>query len=177
MDSPIIEREWKGEGKNPDPKRFTVQRLLVAISKVTQAAQVEEPKLPFDENGRMEWPVMAGLTNELRKMLDLAYKNQGHVTVRYLGDLKASPYPLDVQFFHLSSDVTQNEFSLMLRETIEKASQEEAVFINLANVRDIKVHVGNQRVIGLNNDLSYLSAFCDALEAWASDSATILLVT
>lgn len=176
MSSPIIEREWKGEGKNPDPKRFKVARILMATTQVARAAETEDLLLPFDDDGRMDWTAMAGLAVKLRKMLDVAYKNQGHVTVRFLGDLKSSTYPVDVEFFHLGANVTENEFSEMLRRAIQGSEKEEVVFINLANVRDIKVHVGNAQVSGLNADLACLSAFCDALEAWASDNATIHLV-
>src|SRR5208283_2518999 len=105
-----IEREWKGQGKNPDPMRFILTRVEIAIKQVAVAAGGGDSILLFDGTDKMDWSDMALLTTRLRSMLDKVYKDQGHVTVRFLGDLKPTTYPLDTQFFHLSNPVTENEF-------------------------------------------------------------------
>lgn len=155
---------------------FAVNRLLVALTAVAKAAQVETPTLPFSEQGEMAFQTTAKLATDLRAMVDQALKNQGSLTVRFLGDLKPTVYPLETEFFHVAKSLDDSgEFIKLLKTTLMAGGREDITFVNLANVRDVKLHVGSGTV-RVTDDLSYITIFCDVLEMWANDSAIVQLV-
>lgn len=157
-----------------DGVTFAVPRVLVAIKTVATAAELPVVELPFNDEGAMHYPQVAQLSSDLRDLIAAAMKNEGSLTVRFLGDLKQTIYPLDTQFFHLGQ-VTEDggEFGRIIQKSMLETAKQDITFVNLATVRDVKLHVGNHRAIGTTDDLRFLSNFCDALEVWADVSATI----
>lgn len=153
---------------------FSVPRVIVAIETVSKAAGAAPIPLPFNDEGLMHYPIIAQLTSDLRDLMAIAMKNEGSLTVRYLGDLKPTTYPIDTQFFHLNASTADGaDFSKILQKALMEGNKEELTFINLANVRDVKIHVGNHRAVGTTDDLRFLTTFCEVLESWANDSASI----
>ena len=125
----------------------------------------------------MHYPTIAQFSSDLRDLIAEAMKNEGTLTVRYLGDLKPSTYPIGTHFFHLHDSTSDgNEFSKILQKALLEGGEQEMTFINLANVRDVRIHVGNHRAVGVTDDIGYLTTLCDTLELWANDSASIKVV-
>jgi len=152
---------------------FIVQRVIIAIETVAKAACCDPTSLPFGDDGIMHYPAIAKFMVELRELMAIAMKNEGSLTVRYLGDLKPSVYPIDTHFFHLKDSTEDGaDFSRIMQKALFEGTHEELTFINLANVRDVKIHVGNHRALNISQDIKYLTMFCDVLEQWANDSAS-----
>lgn len=154
--------------------KFSVQRVIVAIDTVAKAAESVPIKIPFDEQGEMGFPTIAQFASNLRDLIEGAMKNEGSLTVRFLGDLKASIYPIDTQFYHLSESTSDGgDFSKLIQKALLSTSKQDLTFINLANVRDVKINVGNHRALNVSDDIRFLTTFCEVLESWADASASM----
>jgi hypothetical protein len=153
---------------------FSVPRVIVAIETVAKAAEREPIPLPFNDDGVMEYPTIAQFTSDLRDLIAGAMKNEGSLTVRFLGDLKPSVYPVDTHFFHLNESTTDgSEFTKLIQKAMLESGKSDITFVNLSTTRDVKLHVGNHRAIGTTDDLSFLTAFCDTMALWADLSLSI----
>lgn len=150
---------------------FSVQRTVVALKLVSKAAEMDVLVLPFDENGQMTPAVAGQFVVLLNAQIAQAMKNQGSLTVRFLGDLKATVYPIDTHFFRINptGGSEDDNFAAMLKKALLSGEKEDMTFINLANVRDVKIHVGNSHITNVSSDLSYLSRLADALQSWDRD--------
>lgn len=153
---------------------FAAARILAAIKMVATAAEMPPVEMPFNDDGVMHYPQVAQLSSDLRDLIAGAMRNEGSLTVRFLGDLKPTVYPVDTQFFHLGPPtVDGSEFGRIIQKAMLETEKQDITFVNLSTVRDVKMHVGNHRVVGVTDDLRCLTNFCEALEAWADASATI----
>jgi hypothetical protein len=154
---------------------FSIQRTLVALKMVAMAAEVDPLDLPFNDEGIITPSVLGMFTLSLREQINQALKNQGSLTVRFLGDLKASVYPIDTHFFRINptGDGQDDNFGTILKKALLGSDKEEMTFINLANVRDVKIHVGNNRIIGSSSDLSYLTDLADTFDLWDKDPCDV----
>jgi hypothetical protein len=156
---------------------FSVQRTIAALKLVAKAAEVDPLELPFNDDGIMVPSVLGSFTVSLREQINQALKNQGSLTVRFLGDLKASIYPIDTHFFRINptSEGEDDNFATLLKKALLSSDKEEMTFINLANVRDVKIVVGNNRVVGSSADLSYLTTLADTFDAWDKDPCDVMI--
>lgn len=155
---------------------FPLRSVMLAIDMVSKAAEREAVLLRFNDNNTMEYPAIAQLSADLRDLIAEAMKNIGSLTVRYLGDLKPTVYPIGTNFFHLGKTTEDGgEFSKLVQKALFQSAGQDITFVNLANVRDVKIHVGNYRASVITDDLSFLTTFCEACEMWANNSATIMV--
>jgi hypothetical protein len=89
------------------------------------------------------------------------------VTVRYLGDLKESSYPLSVRFFHAKGGEDDNDFQTALRKAIlDTKGERKFTFVNLANVREIAVDIGAPSIPGIQDDISFMERFLETVQYW-----------
>lgn len=105
-------------------------------------------------------------------MANVVFDGRGRVTVRYVGDLKPTEYTTDVEFFSIASGIEQGEFSRLLREAVIKGGGKRTL-INLSNVRDIVIDVGNADVRNFGSEVSWLSAVADTFKAWGEATLVI----
>ncbi len=155
---------------------FSVQRTIVALKMIAKAAEGEVLTMPFDENGVMPASVAGRFVVDLSEQIKLAMKNQGSLTVRFLGDLKASVYPIDTHFFRINTHSEgEDDFASILKKALLDGKHEEMTFINLSNVRDVKIHVGNSHVMSVVDDLAFLTRVVEAFELWDKDPCNIRL--
>jgi hypothetical protein len=153
---------------------FSLKRVMLAIDMVAKAAERESVVLRFNDSNTMDYPAIAQLSADLRDLIAGAMKNVGSLTVRYLGDLKPTVYPIGTQFFHLAKTTEDGgEFGKIIQKALLESDGQELTFVNLASVRDVKIHVGNYRAAMITDDLNYLTTFCETCEAWANSSSSI----
>jgi hypothetical protein len=159
-----------------DKAGFSLKRVMLAIDMVAKAAEREAVLLRFNDNNTMDYPAIAQLSADLRDLIAGAMKNVGSLTVRYLGDLKPTVYPIGTNFFHLGKTTEDGaEFGKLIQKALLESEGQELTFVNLASVRDVKIHVGNYRAAMITDDLSFLTTFCETCELWANSSSTITI--
>jgi hypothetical protein len=153
---------------NPDGKNervFNTDRIRLAVSKLVQASELSGDKFNLDwlKTGTDDFQDKVKFWDYL---CNEAMKSVGKVTVRFLGDLKESTYPLSVKFFQAKGD-DESDFIGILRKTITEASGERKItFVNLANVREISVDIGNIKIPGLQDDIAFLLNFLEYTRNW-----------
>lgn len=157
---------------------FLVQRTLVALKMVASAAEVEPLDLPFSNDGEMTPAALGLFAVAINEQIAMALANQGSLTVRYLGDLKPSVYPIDTHFFRINPQAggEDDNFVSLLKRALLSGDKQDMTFINLANVRDVKIHVGNSHVLNVSADLAYLSRMVETFELWDKDPCTVCLL-
>lgn len=146
---------------------FTADRVKLALAKLAQAAD----KDPADY--ACEWLNSPGLVNlkkvraEWRQLANDALQAVGKVTVRYLGDLKESSYPLSVRFFHAKGGEDDNDFQTVLKKAILATKGERKfTFVNLANVREIAVDIGAPSIPGIQDDIAFVERLLETIQYW-----------
>lgn len=153
---------------------FSLKRVMVAIDMVAKAAEREPIVIHLDDNNKMDYPAIAQLSADLRDLIAAAMQNVGSLTVRFLGDLKPTIYPIDTGFFQFGKNTEDgSEFGRVIQKALLESEGQELTLVNLATVRDVRIKVGNHRVSRITDDLGVLTTFCEACEMWANDSATI----
>ena len=148
-------------------RRFNVDRIRIAVTKLVQASEVN------GDDYNLDWLNVPGSVSlkEKTKTWDFlcneALKAVGKVSVRFLGDLKESNYPLSVKFFQAKGD-DESDFMGILKKTITEAGgvERKITFVNLANVREVSVDIGNIKIPGLQDDISYMLGFLDYTFDW-----------
>lgn len=169
--NPVILQVGKQDGVG-----FSLKRIMLAIDMVAKAAERDPIVLRFNDDNVMDYPAIAQLSADLRGLIDAAMKNVGSLTVRYLGDLKPTTYPIGTNFFHLTKTTEDGgEFGKLIQKALLESNDQELTFVNLASVRDVKIHVGNYRAAMITDDLSFLTTFCETCEIWANGSVSITI--
>jgi hypothetical protein len=122
-------------------------------------------------------PPLGPVVDEMESLLSAVRHKVTSVEVRYVGDLKPTTYDIDARFFHLAGASTGDDLTKMLRDQLS-AGKKEALFINLANVRDIRMTVNQSFVFGIEEDIAAYAEAIEIVNAWASrEGGEILLVT
>ena len=161
-------------GGGKDEISFSLKRVMVAIDMVSKAAEREPIVIHLNDQDAMHYPTIAQLSADLKDLIAAAMKNVGCLTVRFLGDLKPTVYPIDTGFFQFGKNTEDgSEFSRVIQKALLESDNQELTFVNLATVRDVRIKVGNHRVSQITDDLNVLNTFCEACEMWANESATI----
>ncbi len=156
---------------------FSVQRIIVALKMVAKAAEMEGLEMPFDEDGQMSPSIAGQFVVDVCEQVEQAMKNQGSLTVRYLGDLKPTVYPIDTHFFRINNQSDgMDDFSAILKKALLDGEHEEMTFINLANVRDVKIHVGNTHVMNVSSDIAFLSRLMETFHLWDKDPCSLCIL-
>ena len=146
-------------------KAFNTDRIRLAVSKLIQASELsgDEFNLDWLKTGTVTFQDKVKLWDYL---CTEALKAVGKVTVRFLGDLKESTYPLSVKFFQAKGD-DESDFMGILRKSITEAAGERKItFVNLANVREVSVDIGNIKIPGLQDDIAFLLNFLEYTRDW-----------
>lgn len=110
---------------------------------------------------------LSSFAKKLKRLAEEVVQENGKVTVRYLGDLKTFDYDLSTRMFHLTGASTGEEFREMLVDAM-MAGKDEAVLINLRNVRDVRIKIGNSDVPGLEKNLKEVHRAADVMTLWST---------
>jgi len=125
----------------------------------------------FTTTQYIQWACLDKIARKLKQLAEEVVQENGKVRVRYLGDLKPSDYDLSARMFHLTGTSTGEEFREMLVSAIMDG-KDEATLVNLRNVRDVKIKVGNSNVPGLEKNLKEVHHAADVLTLWATSKCT-----
>lgn len=147
-------------------ERLSVERIRVNAQMLSKAAEYDRT---FDPITQAVWTKheLNDVITAYEKVVDDVKSNCGKLIVRYVGDLKATEYPMTAKLFHLAETVSQDEMTSLIALAMN-SGQAEVDFINLRNVRDIKVKVGHRAVVGIEDELRYADTVVQALTAWMS---------
>lgn len=147
-------------------ERLSMDRLNVNARLLSKAAEYDIPA-DFITQTRFTKDELVEVIDAYRTLVKDVKANCGKLIVRYVGDLKATEYPMSARLFHLAETVSQNEMTSLIEMALS-SGQAEVEFINLANVRDIKVKVGHRSVVGVEDELRYADSVINTLLAWTS---------
>jgi hypothetical protein len=159
------------------PPSFPVNRIvkildqILAIQGGAFPVGAKEARNALAASGS-SWMPASEVAAYLYDMVKVVFDGRGRVTVRYVGDLKPTEYPTDVEFFSIASGIEQGEFSRLLREAVIRGGGKQTL-INLSNVRDIVIDAGSSDIRNLGAEVSWLSAVADTFLAWGDATLAI----
>ena len=110
---------------------------------------------------------LSSFARKLKRLAEEVVQENGKVTVRYLGDLKPSDYDLSTRMFHLTGTSTGEEFREMIVDAMMDG-KDEAWLVNLRNVRDVRIKIGNSDVPGLEKNLKEVHRAADVMTLWST---------
>lgn len=147
-------------------ERLSMERLRINMQMLSKAAEFN-PTADLITQAKWSKDELLAFSLDYQALAGAVKANCGKLIVRYVGDLKQTEYPLSAKLFHLADTVSQDEMSSLLNRALS-SGEAEIDFINLANVRDIKVKVGHRAVTGIEDELRYADSVINALTAWMS---------
>lgn len=164
-------RAWHNEKEPPDERvcidslATSVGKLLVAIDNPSVKMEQIETLVQKMSGDGFEQACLDELIASLGQIISDVIKQNGRVEVRYVGDLKPIKYDLHARFYHLTQHSTDEGLRKIIQDSITRG-RSEVTLINLANVRDIKISIGNASVIELSSELAVVQKACEKFREW-----------
>jgi len=154
---------------------FSLTRIQAALAAAQRACGIDFViDLGFDDEGRMGFAKAAKVSVKLREIIEMTLRNTGSITVRYIGDLKPTVYPTNLNYFNSATQESLQGFVEHLKVALHSEA-DEVVVANLHTIRDIRIRRGadGQEIA---KDINRLSVFADQLDLWASESADLCCI-
>jgi len=109
---------------------------------------------------------LKAILGDVKALLDRAMTKLGKVKVRFIHDLKATDYPTDVHFFHLTDTSSSEDMKSLLRDAMANPGQDgTARLCNMRNVRDVEVKLQSTDLQDVHNDYSVLYKFLNRVSS------------